>query len=108
MINYLVTHKKQLGRNFLLVLLVAVFIGGLQAAMFFNLFSARVAEANVQLFELMVENSQRTLYREIAAQIESLDVAPPETDDQERSLGDAWDDFRSHFATAPREAVGVG
>jgi hypothetical protein len=71
-INYLVTHKKQLGRNFLLVLLVAVFIGGLQAAMFFNLFSARVAEANVQLFELMVENSQRTLYREIAAQIEKV------------------------------------
>jgi hypothetical protein len=104
-INYLVTHKDQLGRNLLLVLLSAAFIGGLQAAMFFNVFSARVAEANVQLFDLMVENAQRTLYREIAAQIETLDVAPPETDDEERSLGDAWDDFQSHFATAPREAV---
>lgn len=105
MIEYLMQHKVTLGRNAFVVIVVAAFLWGVQGALFFKQFSPRVANANAQLFNLKVENSQRTLYRSIAAKVEILNLAAAETDGEERSLADAWDDFQGNFASAPHAAV---
>ena len=83
-----------------LVLLIA-----LQAAAFFARFEPRMAQAALQLRELTQETSQRRLDRAISAQVEALIEAAPAAEGDERTLGDAWSDFREHFGAGPQQAV---
>lgn len=102
---YLAANRAKLGRLLLLLVAVIVFVSGTQAALFFGEFAPRVAQANAALFDLMVEKTQRKLYRSIAERIEVLSNMAPAADADDRTLADAWEDFQSHFAAAPREAV---
>ena len=107
MIDVLTAQRARIGRLAVLVLAFATLVAGAQSLLFFNEFVPRVTRANAQLFDLMVENSQRTLYRRIAAQIDTLRDWVPEANPGERTLADAWDDFQNHFSAAPQEAIGT-
>ena len=103
--EYLLANRERLGRLSLLVLAVIVFVTGLQAALFYGQFTPRMTRANADLFDLMVEESQRKLLRGISVQVEMLDRTDPSAEADERTLSDAWDEFLGHFAAGPREAV---
>ncbi|MDH3531804.1 MAG: hypothetical protein OEO82_02685 [Gammaproteobacteria bacterium] len=104
---YLFANRERLGRLALLALAVIVLVSGLQAALFFGQFTPRMARANADLFDLMVEESQRKLLRGISVQVEMLSRADPDAESDERTLADAWDEFLGHFAAGPREAVAM-
>ena len=102
------------GRNFMmtrcaeiviLILLAIVSIAATQAMLFYFLTTPRIEQANAQLFELSVENSQRSLYYEIARQVRTLIELAPDTDARESPLANAWAEFEVHFTAAPRDAV---
>lgn len=102
------------GRNFMmtrcaeiviLILLAIVSIAATQAMLFYFLTTPRIEQANAQLFELSVENSQRSLYYEIASQVRTLIELAPDTDARESPLANAWAEFEVHFTAAPRDAV---
>lgn len=102
------------GRNFMmtrcaeiviLILLAIVSIAATQAMLFYFLMTPRIEQANAQLFELSVENSQRSLYYEIARQVRTLIELAPDTDARESPLANAWAEFEVHFTAAPRDAV---
>lgn len=92
-------------RTVILLLLAVVGIAALQAALFYYLFTPRIEQANAQLFELAVENSQRSLYYGIARQVRALIESAPESDSRDPALGGAWKEFESHFKAAPRDTV---
>ncbi len=94
-------------RTVILLLLAVVSVAALQAALFYYLVTPRIEQANAQLFELSVENSQRSLYFEIARQVRALIESAPESDTPEPALADAWKEFENHFTAAPRDAVGT-
>ncbi len=89
----------------ILVLLAVVSVAALQAALFYYLITPRIEQANAQLFELSVENSQRSLYYGIARQVRALFESAPEGDSPEPALAGAWKEFENHFTAAPRDAV---
>ena len=102
------------GRNFMmtryaeiviLILLAIVSVAATQAMSFYFLMTPRIEQANAQLFELSVENSQRSLYYGIARQVRTLIELAPVTDAREPSLANAWAEFEVHFTAAPRDAV---
>jgi hypothetical protein len=102
------------GRNFMmtrcaeiviLILLAIVSVAATQAMLFYFLMTPRIEQANAQLFELSVENSQRSLYYEIARQVRTLIELAPDTDAREPPLANAWAEFEVHFTAAPRDAV---
>lgn len=102
------------GRNFMmtrcaeiviLILLAIVSVAATQAMLFYFLTTPRIEQANAQLFELSVENSQRSLYYEIARQVRTLIELAPDTDARESPLANAWAEFEVHFTAAPRDAV---
>lgn len=104
------------GRNFMmtrcaeiviLILLAIVSVAATQAMLFYFLMTPRIEQANAQLFELSVENSQRSLYYEIARQVRALIESAPDTDAREPPLASAWAEFEIHFTAAPRDAVAV-
>ncbi len=92
-------------RIVIFLLLVVVSVAALQAALFYYLITPRIEQANAQLFELTVENSQRSLYYGIAKQVGALIESAPESDSPEPALAGAWKEFESHFTAAPRDAV---
>ncbi len=87
------------------VLLVVVSVAALQSASFYYLVTPRIEQANAQLFELSVENSQHSLYDEIARQVGSLIESAPGSNLPEPALAGAWKEFESHFTVTPRDAV---
>lgn len=102
------------GRNFMmtrcaeiviLILLAIVSVAATQAMLFYFLTTPRIEQANAQLFELSVENSQRSLYYEIARQVRTLIELAPDTDAREPPLANAWAEFEVHFTAAPHDAV---
>ncbi len=102
------------GRNFMmtrcteiviLILLAIVSVAATQAMLFYFLMTPRIEQANAQLFELSVENSQRSLYYGIARQVRTLIELAPDTDAREPPLANAWAEFEVHFTAAPRDAV---
>lgn len=102
------------GRNFMmtrcteiviLILLAIVSVAATQAMSFYVLMTPRIEQANAQLFELSVENSQRSLYNRIARQVRTLIELAPDTDAREPPLANAWAEFEVHFTAAPRDAV---
>lgn len=105
MIEFLVTNRARLGRLSLLVAAVLALIVGAQAALFYSAFGPRMAQANAQLFDLIVEKSQRTLYRNVDRQIDTLEQLAPEGESGSRTLASAWQDFQTNFVVAPREAI---
>ncbi len=92
-------------RTVILVMLAVVIVAALQAALFYYLITPRIEQANAQLFELSVENSQRSLYYGIARQLRALIESAPESETAEPALVVAWKEFENHFTAAPREAV---
>lgn len=92
-------------RALILALLAVVGIAALQATFFYYRITPRIEQANARLFELGVENSQRSLYYGIARQIRALIETAPDSKSGEPSLAVAWKEFESHFGSAPREAV---
>lgn len=103
--EYFVVNRVKLARIVLLVCVLIAFVCSVQAALFYREFAPRIAQANADLFDLMVEKAQRKLYGDIALQIETLGKTATPADADERTLADGWDEFQSHFAAAPREAV---
>lgn len=91
----------------ILILLAIVSVAATQAMLFYFLMTPRIEQANAQLFELSVENSQRSLYYEIARQVRALIESAPDTDAREPPLASAWAEFEIHFTAAPRDAVAV-
>jgi hypothetical protein len=104
-ITYLLTHRAKLTRLVIFISCALLVLTALQAAVFFQRISPRVATANTQLFELMVEETQHTSYRALAVQIEHLKKTAPEAEREGRALSTAWDDFQNHFSAAPQEAL---
>lgn len=88
---------------FLLLAIVAV--AALQAAIFYTLYTPRIEQANVRLFELGVENSQRSIYYEVNNKVRALIKLAPESDVGQPALARAWKKFESHFIAAPRAAL---
>jgi hypothetical protein len=88
---------------FLLLAIVAV--AALQAAIFYTLFTPRIEQANARLFELGVENSQRSVYYDIDRKVRALIKTAPESDADQPVLVGAWKDFENHFIAAPRDAL---
>lgn len=86
----------------LLAVAFAAMLVGVQATLFYQMFTPRVTQANRLLFDLVVEGSQRDLYQRITAQVEELRKSGA-TEDQSAKLTNAWNDFHNHFATAPDE-----
>ncbi len=105
MIDYLIEHRTKFTRLAITIGCGLVVLAALQAATFFNRMSARVAIANSQLFELMVEDTQHTTYRTLARQMERLLNAAPEAERESRALSTAWAEFQNHFSAAPSEAL---
>lgn len=91
----------------ILILLAIVSVAATQAMLFYFLMTPRIEQANAQLFELSVENSQRSLYYEIARQVRALIESASDTDAREPPLASAWAEFEIHFTAAPRDAVAV-
>ena len=87
------------------ILLAVVSVAALQSALFYYRMTPRIEQANAQLFELSVENSQRSLYDTIARQVRVMIASAPESDTPEPALADAWKEFESDFTAAPRNAV---
>lgn len=92
-------------RIVIFLLLVVVSIAALQSALFYYLVTPRIEQANAQLFELSVENSQHSLYYGIARQVGALIESAPGSDSPEPALAGAWKEFERHFTVAPRDAV---
>jgi hypothetical protein len=92
-------------RTVILLLLVIASVAALQAASFYYLFTPRIEQANALLFELGVENSQQSLYYEIAGQVRALIESAPESDTAEPALAVAWKEFAGHFTAVPRDAT---
>jgi hypothetical protein len=94
--------------GYVLTAVVALSFAGMifcaQAALFYQTFTPRVAEANRLLFDLVTEKSQRTLYQQIAAQVEELEGSGV-SESQSRKLASAWNAFHDRFAAAPTEAI---
>ena len=92
-------------RTVILLLLAIASVAALQAASFYYLFTPRIEQANALLFELGVENSQQSLYYEIAGQVRALIESAPESDTAEPALAVAWKEFAGHFTAVPRDAT---
>lgn len=98
----------RLGQYATIVLIVsalAAVLGGTQAALFYGQFTPRVADANGQLFDLLVERTQGSLYRDLELELEKLRESAVHGEDAEERLADAWDKFDDHFSSAPVEAL---
>jgi len=83
-------------RSVCFLLLAIISAAALQSTIFYYLFTPRIEQANALLFELSVENSQHTLYYDIARQVRELN---------EPALAVAWKEFASHFTAMPRDAT---
>jgi hypothetical protein len=105
MIASLLHDRARLSRVAYFALAGTVLVIGLQAATFFGRFEPRMTRAAVQLRELTLETGQRRLDRAVSVQVEALIEAAPEAEGGERTLGDAWSDFREHFGAGPQQAV---
>ena len=92
-------------RRLAITLLVLVIAGAIQALSFYQLFAPRVASASAATYALMLENSQRALYRQLAVDIEPWFDSTSGNEAEERTLAKAWSDFDGHFAAAPFEAI---
>lgn len=92
-------------RSAILLLLAVSCVAAMQAALFYYLFTPRIEQANASLYELGIENSQRSLYYGIAEQVRALIKLAPDSETVEPALGVAWKEFQSHFVTAPSDAV---
>jgi len=87
------------------LLLAMVTVAALQAAIFYSMFTPRIEKANALLFELGVENSQRSIYFEIDRKVRALIKLAPESDAPQLTLAGAWKDFGSHFTASPYAAL---
>jgi hypothetical protein len=87
------------------IVLAVIVILALQAILFYRQMAPRMADANAALFDLVVENAQRGLYRDIAAQINVMSNLAPEVEAGEPTLADAMHEFQAHFGTAPLPAI---
>ncbi len=94
-----------LARTAILLLLAVSCVAAMQAALFYYLFTPRIEQANASLYELGIENSQRSLYYGIAEQVRAQIKLAPDSETVEPALGVAWKEFQSHFVTAPSDAV---
>ena len=83
-----------------------VTVAALQAATFYFMFTPRIEQANALLFELGVENSQRSIYFEIDRKVRELIKLAPESDVSQLTLAGAWENFESHFTGSPHAALG--
>ncbi len=92
-------------RSAILLLLAVSCVAAMQAALFYYLFTPRIEQANASLYELGIENSQRSLYYGIAEQVRAQIKLAPDSETVEPALGVAWKEFQSHFVTAPSDAV---
>ena len=92
-------------RTVILSLLAVVGVAALQAALFYYLITPRIDQANASLYELGIENSQRSLYYGIAEQVRAQIKLAPDSETVEPALAVAWKEFESHFVVAPSDAV---
>ena len=92
-------------RTVIFLLLAIISVAALQSAFFYYIFTPRIEQANALLFELSVENSQHSLYYEIAGQVRALIESAPESDTVEPALAVAWKEFAGHFTAVPRDAT---
>ncbi len=105
MVNGIAAKRLRLAGRLAVGLLAIVILAALQAAAFYQRFAPRVDAANEALYALMLENAQRSLYRELAMRVEELPRATDGEPREARTMTDAWTDFTAHFPAAPYEAV---
>ena len=97
--------RTRITRQLALTLLLLVIAGGMQAIGFYQVFAPRVANANAAVYALMLESSQRTLYRQLARDVGLLVDTKSVNQAEVRTLSQAWGDFDSHFTAAPLDAI---
>lgn len=105
MIEDISKRLPRLAKALLVAVPLIVLIASLQAFAFLRLSAPDFGRAKATLYDLMVERSERGLYRSIARQVEALRKSAPATAESAKALIAAWEGFSTHFAAAPREAI---
>jgi hypothetical protein len=80
-------------------------VAGAQSAWFFATIPPRVARANEALYDLMLEASQRDVYRSVAVAVETLRKSGVLAPADAARLGEAWRAFETRFPAAPETAA---
>jgi hypothetical protein len=104
--DFLRRHRLLILRTGAAVLCIVALLA-LQAALFYSRYTPRMAAANADLFDLIVETARREVYADIASRVYELAEALPEAESGERTLTEAWRDFQAHFTLAPGEAIAM-